>query len=99
LELYQGLHRFLPTLLKMQGFRVTQVPVRHRPRLHGKTKYSTWGRMMKGLGDVMAVRWMKRNRIDFDGVLEVVEAKSQKSEARSQKPEGTPVRQELDSDL
>ena len=87
LDLYQGMHRFLPTLLKMQGFRVTQVPVSHRPRLHGRTKYATWGRLVKGLGDVLAVRWMKQNYINFDGVLEVVESRSQKSEARNQKPE------------
>jgi glycosyltransferase involved in cell wall biosynthesis len=74
LELYQGLHRFLPTLLKMRGYRVTQVPVTHRPRLRGETKYGTWGRLVKGLADVYAVRWMKRNRIDYDPVLEVVEA-------------------------
>ncbi len=69
LELYQGMHRFLPTLLKMRGFRVTQVPVNHRPRVHGKTKYGTWGRMVKGLADVYAVRWMKKNRIDFQSEL------------------------------
>jgi glycosyltransferase involved in cell wall biosynthesis len=73
LELYRGMHRFLPTLLKMRGYRVTQVPVSHYPRLHGKTKYGTWGRMMKGLADVLAVRWMKKNRIDYDAVLEVLE--------------------------
>jgi glycosyltransferase involved in cell wall biosynthesis len=69
LELYQGMHRFLPTLLKMRGFRVTQVPVNHRPRVHGKTKYGTWGRMVKGLADVYAVRWMKKNRVDFQSEL------------------------------
>ena len=83
LELYQGMHRFLPTLLKMRGHRVTQVPVGHRPRLHGRTKYSTWGRLVKGLSDVLAVRWMKQNRINFDGVLEVVE----RTETRSQNSE------------
>ena len=87
LDLYQGMHRFLPTLLKMRGYRVTQVPVGHRPRLHGKTKYSTWGRLAKGLGDVLAVRWMKQNHIDFDGVLEVLEARSRKQEAKSKKQE------------
>jgi dolichol-phosphate mannosyltransferase len=75
LELYQGMHRFLPTLLKMRGYRVTQVPVSHHPRLAGKTKYGTWGRMTKGLADVWAVRWMKKNRIDYDGLLEVVETR------------------------
>lgn len=71
LELYRGMHRFLPTLLKMRGCRVTQLPVSHHPRLRGKTKYGTWRRLMKGLGDVWAVRWMKKNRIDYDSVLEV----------------------------
>ena len=73
LELYQGMHRFLPTLLKMRGFRVKQVPVTHYPRLRGKTKYGTWGRLKKGLADVWAVRWMKKNWIDYQEVLEVVE--------------------------
>jgi dolichol-phosphate mannosyltransferase len=74
LELYQGLHRFLPTLLKMRGYRVTQAPVGHSPRLAGKTKYGTWGRLRKGLADVWAVRWMKKNRIDYDAVLELLES-------------------------
>jgi|SRR5579863_1405227 len=82
LELYHGMHRFLPTLLKMRGYRVTQTPVAHRPRLRGTTKYGTWGRLVKGLGDVWAVRWMKRNRIDYESLLE-----KQKPEVRSQKPE------------
>ena len=72
LELYNGMHRFLPTLLKMRGARVTQVSVRHRPRLAGKTHYGTWGRLVKGLGDVWAVRWMQRNRIDYESVLSVI---------------------------
>jgi glycosyltransferase involved in cell wall biosynthesis len=73
LELYNGLHRFLPTLLKMRGYRVTQVPVAHHPRLAGKTKYDTWRRLKKGLADVWAVRWMKKNWISYERVLEVVE--------------------------
>jgi dolichol-phosphate mannosyltransferase len=73
LELYRGLHRFLPTLLKMRGYRVTQVPVSHHPRLHGKTKYGTWERLVKGLADVWAVRWMKKNRLNYEAVLEVLE--------------------------
>ncbi len=72
-ELYRGMHRFLPTLLKMRGCRVTQVPVSHHPRLHGQTKYGTWGRMVKGLADVWAVRWMKKNVINFQADLEVFE--------------------------
>jgi glycosyltransferase involved in cell wall biosynthesis len=70
LELYQGMHRFLPTLLRMRGYRVTQVSVGHHPRLRGKTKYGTWGRLTKGLADVWAVRWMKKNKVDYEAYLE-----------------------------
>jgi dolichol-phosphate mannosyltransferase len=73
LELYNGMHRFLPTLLKMQGYRVTQIPVKHHPRFRGKTKYGTLGRLFKTLPDVWAVRWMKRNYVDYGPVLEVLE--------------------------
>jgi dolichol-phosphate mannosyltransferase len=73
LELYHGMHRFLPTLLKMRGARVTQVPVRHRPRVAGRTHYGTWRRLVKGLDDVWAVRWMQRNHIDYESVLEITE--------------------------
>jgi len=73
LELYNGMHRFLPTLIKMRGYRVTQVPVAHHPRRAGKTKYGTWGRLVKGLTDVWAVRWMKKNRIQYEAELQVLE--------------------------
>ena len=86
LELYNGMHRFLPTLLKMRGYRVTQVPVSHRPRRAGKTKYDTWRRLKKGLADVWAVRWMKKNWIAYQPELEVVET-PEKTEVRSQESE------------
>ncbi len=76
LELYKGMHRFLPTLIKMRGYRVTQVPVSHHPRLAGKTKYGTWGRLVKGLEDVWAVRWMKKNHIDYGSELQLLERDS-----------------------
>jgi dolichol-phosphate mannosyltransferase len=76
LELYNGMHRFLPTLLKMRGFRVLQIPVAHHPRFSGQTKYGTWGRLFKGLPDLYVVRWMKRNRIDYFSQLELYEKPS-----------------------
>ncbi|TAM81880.1 MAG: glycosyltransferase [Acidobacteria bacterium] len=76
LELYKGMHRFLPTLIKMRGYRVTQVPVSHHPRFAGETKYGTWGRLVKGLEDVWAVRWMKRNHISFESKLQLIERES-----------------------
>jgi hypothetical protein len=59
LKLYKGMHRFLPTLCKMEGFTVTQVKVNHRPRVHGKTKYGVLDRLRATLPDVLAVRWMQ----------------------------------------
>ena len=84
LELYNRMHRFLPTLLKIRGWRVTQVPVAHHPRVAGKTKYGTWGRLTKGLGDVRIVRWMKENWIAFDDVLEMIEPPPSAAPARGE---------------
>ncbi len=74
LELYNGLHRFLPTLLKIRGYRVLQTPVAHHPRLKGQTKYGTWGRMIKGIADLYAVRWMKKNYTDYTPGLVIYES-------------------------
>jgi len=57
--LFDGMHRFLPTLLKMHGHTVVQVPVRHAPRTAGRSKYGTWDRALRGLRDALAVRWMQ----------------------------------------
>lgn len=50
------LHRFIPALLKMRGFKVTEIPVNHRKREHGKTKYGMM-RMAKGFVDVFLIRF------------------------------------------
>lgn len=54
LELYGEMHRFMPAILKNQGFAVTEIEVNHRPRTAGKTKYS-YKRLPKGLVDVIHV--------------------------------------------
>jgi hypothetical protein len=66
LHLYRGMHRFLPALLQMEGCRVTEVPVSHRPRRAGVSKYGNWGRLWAGLADLCAVRWMARRRLDYE---------------------------------
>ena len=66
LKLYEGMHRFLPTLLRMEGCRVTEVPVNHRPRLKGQTKYGVWNRVFKSFRDLLAVRWMQARRLRYD---------------------------------
>jgi dolichol-phosphate mannosyltransferase len=65
LPLFGGMHRFLPTLIKMQGGTVTEVPVRHRPRLYGATKYGMWNRVWRSLVDALAVRWMQRRALRY----------------------------------
>ena len=62
---YDGMHRFYPTLARMAGFRVVEVPVAHRPRAAGASKYGVWNRLWKGLSDLRTVRWMQRNRLDY----------------------------------
>ncbi|HVH68004.1 MAG TPA: glycosyltransferase [Gemmatimonadales bacterium] len=65
LPLFSGMHRFLPTLVRMQGGRVTEVPVRHRPRRFGATKYGMWNRAFRALADAVAVRWMQRRALRY----------------------------------
>lgn len=59
ISLFEGLHRFFPALALMHGFRVTEVPVRHYPRIHGVSKYGMGNRLFKSLYDLIAVRWMQ----------------------------------------
>ncbi len=58
-RMYTGMHRFLPTLLRMEGWTVKQVAVRHADRVAGKSKYGTLDRAFSGLRDALAVRWMQ----------------------------------------
>lgn len=59
MQLFVGMHRFFPALALMHGFTVTEVPVRHHPRMHGLSKYGVGNRLFKGLYDLVAVRWMQ----------------------------------------
>jgi glycosyltransferase involved in cell wall biosynthesis len=69
--MFTGMHRFLPTLLKLAGARIREIPVHHRPRLHGVPKYNIRNRIWKALGDLFAVRWMQKRWIDRGLVEEV----------------------------
>lgn len=65
-KLFDGLHRFLPTLVKNEGFRVIEMPVNHRPRSAGKAKYGVRNRIFKALRDAFAVRWMRRCSMRYE---------------------------------
>jgi dolichol-phosphate mannosyltransferase len=64
-KLYRGLHRFLPTLLRMEGATVVEVPVNHRMRRHGVSKYGISNRLFVGIIDVFAVRWMQNRALRY----------------------------------
>src|SRR5262245_449271 len=81
IKMFKGMHRFLPTLARMEGFRVVEVPVAHRPRPSGKSHFGVWNRVWKGLADVRAVRWMWSRRIT---------AVATEREAGAPPPAGTP---------
>ncbi len=80
---FNGMHRFLPTLLRAQGYVVVERFVEHRPRTAGKSKYGVWNRLWRGVLDCLAVRWyLKRafpgdrmaNAVDRNGEFERVSA-------------------------
>jgi dolichol-phosphate mannosyltransferase len=66
LVLYRGFHRFIPTLLKMRGYRVIEVPVRNRPRRFGQSKYGVLNRLFVATADLLVVRWMKNRLLRYE---------------------------------
>ena len=70
IPLFEGMHRFLPTLLRMHGYRVIEHAVSHRPRLAGSSKYGVRNRAWRAFHDLLVVRWM-RSRFLRPDVLEL----------------------------
>jgi glycosyltransferase involved in cell wall biosynthesis len=66
IKLFRGSHRFLPILLALEGARVVEVSVSHRPRLHGKSKYAISDRFFEAVLDLCAVAWMKQRICRYD---------------------------------
>ncbi|HEX3625504.1 MAG TPA: glycosyltransferase family 2 protein [Verrucomicrobiae bacterium] len=65
LKLFEGMHRFMPTLFKMEGYTVIEVPVSNHPRLSGQSKYGVWNRLFASFYDLLAVRWMKKRMVKY----------------------------------
>ena len=66
LVLYRGFHRFIPTLLRMRGYRVVEVPVRNRPRRFGQSKYGVLNRVFVAFVDLLVVRWMNNRLLRYE---------------------------------
>ncbi len=62
---FNGMHRFLPLLVQLQGGSVTQIPVNHRPRLAGDSKYNVQNRLFRGLLDLVGMWWLKRRYVRY----------------------------------
>ena len=66
LKFFKGMHRFLPTLFKIEGFTVTEIAIRHNPRHAGQAHYGVWNRLFASFYDLLAVRWMKRRMFRYE---------------------------------
>jgi glycosyltransferase involved in cell wall biosynthesis len=64
LPAFNSLHRFLPALVKMRGARIRELPVHHRPRIHGESKYTIGNRLWRGIVDLAGVRWLQSRWVE-----------------------------------
>lgn len=60
---FNGLHRFLPILVCAAGARTIEIPVNHRPRVAGVSKYGVWNRLWRGIYDLIAIHWYLKRRV------------------------------------
>ena len=65
LKFFKGMHRFMPTLIRLEGFSVVEIPISTNPRFAGQTKYGVWNRLFASFYDLLAVRWMKKRMFKF----------------------------------
>lgn len=68
LPMFRGVHRFFGPLLLREGCRIVQVPVRHRPRAHGRSHYSFRNRSVRVVVDLLGVAWLLRRPIRYQVV-------------------------------
>lgn len=72
IPVFNGMHRFLPTLLRIQGYKVKEILVNHRPRIRGQSKYGIGNRMFRGIIDCLAIRWWKKRCLPVDRAYKVI---------------------------
>jgi dolichol-phosphate mannosyltransferase len=82
IRFFKGIHRFLPTLIAMEGFRVSEIPVRNRPRVSGRSHYGVRNRVFVALADLLAIRWMKSRAVRY----EITESTDRVQEDRRGRP-------------
>ena len=62
---FKGMHRFIPALVKGAGYRLVEVPVNHRPRRFGQSKYGLGNRALRATIDMFGVRWLLSRRLHY----------------------------------
>ena len=62
---FKGMHRFIPALIKDAGYRLVEIPVNHRPRRFGQTKYGLGNRAVRATVDMFGVRWLLSRRLSY----------------------------------
>lgn len=67
---FNGMHRFLPSVFLSAGLTIGEIPVHHRPRAGGASKYRTWDRACRGLVDLFGVTWLLRRQVFFPPIQE-----------------------------
>ena len=65
LKFFKGMHRFLPTLFKIEGHSITEIEVTNNPRFAGQSHYGVWNRLFASFYDLLAVRWMKKRMFKY----------------------------------
>lgn len=71
LPYFDHMHRFMPALMKAEGFKIESLPVNHRPRGEGRSNYTNLGRALAAIPDLAGVIWLARRRRNPDAVDEV----------------------------
>jgi len=62
---FKGMHRFIPALIRGAGYRLVEIPVNHRPRRFGQTKYGFGSRALRATVDMFGVRWLLSRRFNY----------------------------------
>ncbi len=62
---FKGMHRFIPALVKGAGFRLVEIPVNHRLRRFGRSKYGLGNRALRATIDMFGVRWLLSRRLNY----------------------------------
>ena len=72
IPVFKGMHRFIPTLVRIAGYdRIIEMPVNHRPRLTGASKYTNLGRVLVSVFELLGVRWLQRRHRGRAGIREL----------------------------